>query len=163
MSEVASVFNDRGNSTLRQLLAEKDIMLKGLLSNAYLRATLSLIDIHRSMGYGGVDVCDYRVEKFMGGEVEWQKPNERSKAIPYLQALGYGVLHFNDNSDCPFSVQWEHSTPTYEELSRWAHSGWTYYPAQTFEFLKTTGAFSTMSENAYYVDDHGSDDDDSTM
>ena len=160
MTEVASIFNDQGNAMLKQSLAEKDVILKGLLSNAYLRAILSLIDYHRSMGYGGVDVVDHRVEKFMGGEVEWQMPNERLKVIPYLQALGYAVLHFNDNSDCPFTVDWEYS-PTYEEFSRWKSRGWAYYPAQDFEFLKTTGAFdhSTMSENAYYVDDHGSDDD----
>jgi len=165
LAEVANVFNDRTNAELKQSLAEKEFMMKGLRSNAYLRAVLGLIDHHRSKGYVGVDVFDRRVEKFMGGKVEWHKTNERLKAIPYLQALGYSVLHFKDHySDCPFCVAWECKPTPYEELSRWARAGWMYYPSQDYEFLKTTGAFddSTMCENAYSIDgyDSGSSDDD---
>ena len=106
----------------------------------------------------------------MGGKAEWRDPSERPKATPHLQELGYAVLYYGNSQlrygdwppsakreEWPFYVYWWRPptwpAPTCEELSDWASFGWTYYPAQGYDNLKTNGAFdhSTMSDYAYCI------------
>ena len=149
ITDIARIFNDRENATLKQSLVEKDVILVELLSNAYLRAVLSLIEEHKSRGYKGVDVMHYWTAKFMDGE--WNEPAECHKVIPYLQALGYYVTEFDDPWECPFCVDWFCENPTQEDFHRYERNGWRYFPAQDFQRLKATGAFKEcrMSDGTY--------------
>ena len=149
ITDVARLFNDRENATLKQSLVEKNVILEEIVSNAYLRAVLSLIELHKSRDYQGVDVMHYWVEKFMDGE--WNEPAECHKVIPYLQALGYYVTEFDDPWECPFNVNWSCENPTQEEFNRYERNGWRFFPAQDFQSLKATGAFKDcrMSDGAY--------------
>ena len=149
ITDVARLFNDRENETLKQSLVEKDVILKGLVWNTYLRAVLSLVEQHKSMGYKGVDVIHYWTERFMNGE--WNEPAECHKVIPYLQALGYDVVEFDDPLECPFSVDWSCGKPTQEDLCKYERNGWRYFPAQDFQSLKAAGNFKDcrMSDGVY--------------
>ena len=120
-------------SIVRQLQADNERLrnelarAKANLANRYLRSVLNLIDKHRDMGYGGLDVIDERLvlhdEDDEDGDSEemleqlYRFPLEEKLAcIPVLCGLGYWVMHeSNIDSNCPFTVHWNH---TEEKLRR---------------------------------------------
>ena len=114
-------------SIVRQLQADNERLrnelatAKANLSNRYLRSVLNLIDKHRDMGYGGLDVIDERLvlhdEGGADGEMLeqlYQIPLEEKLAIiPALCELGYWVMREYPidriDSSCPFTVHWNHT------------------------------------------------------
>ena len=114
-------------SIVRQLQADNERLrnelatAKANLANRYLRSVLNLIDKHRDMGYGGLDVIDERLvlhdpddedgdsEEML--EQLYRFPLEEKLAvIPVLCGLGYWVMHeTNIDSSCPFTVHWNHT------------------------------------------------------
>jgi len=108
------------NQRLRNELATADANL----GNRYLRSVLNLIDKHRDMGYGALDVIDERLvlhdEGGADGEMLeqlYQIPLEEKLAIiPVLCGLGYFVREFKPTlHGCPFAVDW---STTEERLRR---------------------------------------------
>lgn len=141
LEDVAHIFRERDNVELRRQVAEKERQMKAqeallarLLSDGYLRAVLSLIESEKSLGYGGVDLIDNRLEDYMGGPMIWNDPSERCEIIPFLQQLGYDVLHFNDDASCPMSVGWRNESPSAEDAERILRNGWTWYPPMVDDF-----------------------------
>ena len=66
---------------------------------------LSLIEDHKVQGFGGVDIIDDRIEGYVNGPMNWFDPAERCEIIPFLNQLGFDVLHFgNDFPECPMNV-----------------------------------------------------------
>ena len=135
LADVAHIFRERDNVTLRRRVVEnerqimaREALLVRLVSDGYLRAVLSLIESEKSHGYGGVDLIDDRLEDYMGGQMIWNDPSERCEVIPFLQRLGYDILHFDDDSSCPMSVGWWGRTPSAEDAERYLKNGWTWYP-----------------------------------
>ena len=120
-------------SIVRQLQADNERLrnelatAKANLANRYLRSVLNLIDKHRDMGYGSLDVIDERLvlhdEDDEDGDSEemleqlYRFPLEEKLAIiPVLCGLGYWVMHeSNIDRNCPFTVHWNH---TEEKLRR---------------------------------------------
>ena len=133
------------NIELRRRVAEnerrietQETLLARLLSDGYLRAVLSLIESEKSLGYGAVDLIDDRLEDYMGGPMNWDDPAERCEIIPLLQQLGYGILHFNDDSSCPMQVgwgyQWRNESLSAEDTERNLRNGWTWFPPIVDDF-----------------------------
>ena len=120
-------------SIVRQLQADNERLrnelatAKANLANRYLRSVLNLIDKHRDMGYGSLDVIDERLVLHTEGDEDgetqemieqlYQTPLEEKLAIiPVLCGLGYWVMReSNIDHDCPFTVHWNH---TEEKLRR---------------------------------------------
>ena len=120
-------------SIVRQLQADNERLrnelatAKANLANRYLRSVLNLIDKHRDMGAGSLDVVDERLVLHTEGDEDgetqemieqlYQTPLEEKLAIiPVLCGLGYWVMRENINridSNCPFTVQWDQ---THERL-----------------------------------------------
>ena len=114
-------------SIVRQLQADNERLrnelarAKANLANRYLRSVLNLIDKHRDMGAGSLDVIDERLvlhdpddedgdsEEML--EQLYRFPLEEKLAvIPVLCGLGYWVMHeTNIDSSCPFTVHWNHT------------------------------------------------------
>ena len=127
-----TALDHEATSTVRQLQADNELLrnelatVKANLRNRYLRSVLNLIDKHRDMGYGGLDVIDECLvlhdEDGADGEMLEQLyrfPLEGKLAIiPVLCGLGYWVIHeSNIDHNCPFTVHWDHGT-TEEQLRR---------------------------------------------
>jgi len=108
------------NERLRNELATA----KANLANRYLRSVLNLIDKHRDMGAGSLEVIDERLvlhdQDDEDGDSEemleqlYRFPLEEKLAvIPVLCGLGYWVMHETnmDHIDrgCPFTVHWNHT------------------------------------------------------
>ena len=120
-------------SIVRQLQADNERLrnelatAKANLANRYLRSVLNLIDKHRDMGAGSLEVIDERLvlhdqddedgysEEML--EQLYRFPLEEKLAvIPVLCGLGFWVMHeTNIDSSCPFTVHWNH---TEEKLRR---------------------------------------------
>ena len=114
-------------SIVRQLQADNERLrnelatAKANLANRYLRSVLNLIDKHRDMGAGSLDVIDERLvlhdpddedgdsEEML--EQLYRFPLEEKLAvIPVLCGLGFWVMHeTNIDSSCPFTVHWNHT------------------------------------------------------
>lgn len=125
------------DSVIKQLQADNERLqnelanAKANLNNRYLRSVLNLIDKHRDMGFGGLDVLDDRL--VLNGEGDEDDDSqemldglvvmpvaEKLKVIPILCELGYFVLEFKPTlHDCPFAVDWN----TTEERLRHVYSG----------------------------------------
>ena len=133
----------RENRQLRAQMQKDNALLTELLKNWYLRAVLSLIEDHKSQGYGCVDVIDdifnnvhdytgaslYCIEDYTVAPMNWDDPSEREDVIPFLRDLGYGVLCFNGHdAEMPFSVHWDDYEPSPEELLKFESNGWTWFP-----------------------------------
>ena len=120
-------------SIVRQLQADNErlrnelVRAKANLTNCYLSLVLKLIDEHRDMGFGSLNVIDERLvlhdQDDEDGDSEemleqlYRFPLEEKLAvIPVLCGLGYWVMHeTNIDSSCPFTVHWNH---TEEKLRR---------------------------------------------
>ena len=120
-------------SIVRQLQADNERLrteltrAKANLANRYLRSVLSLIDKHRDMGAGSLDVIDERLvlhdpndedgdSEEMLEQLYQTPPEEKLAVIPVLCGLGYWVMHESIiDHDCPFTVHWNH---TEEKLRR---------------------------------------------
>ena len=114
-------------SIVRQLQADNErlrnelVRAKANLANRYLRSVLNLIDKHRDMGAGSLEVIDERLvlhdQDDEDGDSEemleqlYRFPLEEKLAvIPVLCSLGYWVMHeTNIDSSCPFTVHWNHT------------------------------------------------------
>ena len=114
-------------SIVRQLQADNERLrnelatAKANLSNRYLRSVLNLIDKHRDMGAGSLEVIDERLvlhdEGGADGEMLeqlYQIPlEEKLLVIPALLSLGYWVMREYPidriDSSCPFTVHWNHT------------------------------------------------------
>ena len=114
-------------SIVRQLQADNERLrteltrAKANLANRCLRSVLSLVDKHRDMGYGSLDVIDEHLvlhdpddedgdsEEML--EQLYRFPLEEKLAvIPVLCGLGFWVMHeTNIDSSCPFTVHWNHT------------------------------------------------------
>ena len=148
LCDVAPVFREREYIDIRRRLAEsrareraQQELVDQLLSNAYFRAALSLIEDEKMhQCYGGVDLIDDRIEDYMGGPMIWSDPSERCDIIPLLQRLGYDVLHFNDDSSCPMSVGWKNRRPSEEDAELYAKNGWTWHPPIVDDFESSHAA-----------------------
>jgi hypothetical protein len=120
-------------SIVRQLQADNERLrnelarAKANLANRYLRSVLNLIDKHRDMGAGSLDVIDERLvlhdpndedgdSEEMLEQLYQTPPEEKLAVIPVLCGLGYWVMHESIiDHDCPFTVHWNH---TEEKLRR---------------------------------------------
>ena len=117
-------------SIVRQLQADNERLrteltrAKANLANRYLRSVLNLIDKHRDMGAGSLDVIDERLvlhdeaggDGMMRNQLYQFPLEEKLAIIPVLCGLGYWVMHeSNIDHDCPFTVHWNH---TEEKLRR---------------------------------------------
>ena len=125
-----TALDHEATSIVRQLQAENQRLrneratAKANLGNRYLRSALNLIDKHRDMGLGSLDVIDERLvlhDEFGAvGMMRYQLhqfPLEDKLAIiPVLCGLGYWVMR-ESNIDplCPFTVHWNN---TEEQLRR---------------------------------------------
>ena len=117
-------------SIVRQLQADNERLrnelatAKANLSNRYLRSVLNLIDKHRDMGAGSLDVIDERLVLHDEGDEDgesqelleqlYQTPlEEKLLVIPALLSLGYWVMREYPidriDSSCPFTVHWNHT------------------------------------------------------
>ena len=120
-------------SIVRQLHADNERLRIELatananLRNRYLRSVLNLIDKHRELGFGSLDVIDERLvlhdpndedgdSEEMLEQLYQTPPEEKLAVIPVLCGLGYWVMHESIiDHDCPFTVHWNH---TEEKLRR---------------------------------------------
>jgi len=114
-------------SIVRQLQADNERLrnelarAKANLANRYLRSVLNLIDKHRDMGAGSLDVIDERLvlhdpndedgdSEEMLEQLYQTPPEEKLAVIPVLCGLGYWVMHESIiDHDCPFTVHWNHT------------------------------------------------------
>ena len=114
-------------SIVRQLQADNERLrnelarAKANLGNRYLRSVLNLIDKHRDMGFGSLDVIDdCLVLHDENGDSEemleqlYRFPLEdKLLVIPALLSLGYWVMREYPidriDSSCPFTVHWNHT------------------------------------------------------
>jgi len=114
-------------SIVRQLQADNErlrnelVRAKANLTNCYLSLVLKLIDEHRDMGFGSLNVIDeglvwYDEDDEDGDSQEtleqlYQIPLEEKLAIiPVLCGLGYWVMHESKiDRNCPFTVHWNHT------------------------------------------------------
>ena len=114
-------------SIVRQLQADNERLrnelarAKANLANRYLRSVLNLIDKHRELGFGSLDVIDERLvlhdPNDEDGDSEemleqlYRFPLEEKLAvIPVLIGLGYRVsIESNIDHNCPFTVHWDHT------------------------------------------------------
>ena len=111
-------------SIVRQLQADNERLrnelaaTKANLGNRYLRSVLNLIDKHRDMGYGSLDVIDERLVLHDEGGADGMMRNQlyhfplesKLSIIPVLCGLGYWVMHeSNIDHDCPFTVHWNNT------------------------------------------------------
>ena len=114
-----TVLDHGAGSVVRQLRVENERLRNDLamananLGNRYLRSVLNLIDKHREMGYGQVEVIDrlllldddaVEYDEMLNGLVS-MPIEEKLRIIPALCKLGYFVLEEKPASQtCPFSV-----------------------------------------------------------
>ena len=139
-----TVTNHEATSIVRQLRTDNERLrnelatAKANLRNRYLRSVLNLVDKHRDMGTGSVEVSDWRLVLQSeyddeGDSIEmlnglYRLPLEEKLAIiPVLCGLGYGATHEWDihcigrNSNCPFSVHWNHAETKVEYTNHCGH------------------------------------------
>ena len=94
------------NEQLRQLASRSatlDETLRAVTTNRWLQVVLNIVNHHRGMGYGGVDIvmanCCYVTEGITADQAfegVWRGKTfeELTAIVPYLCALGYGVQVF---------------------------------------------------------------------
>ena len=129
-----TTLDHEATSILRQLQADNQRLrnelatAKANLGNRYLRSVLCLIDKHREMGYGSLDVIDERLVLHSEDDEDGDSQEmleqlirfpleEKLAIIPVLCGLGYWVTHKSniDDRSFPFAVHWNY---TEEELRR---------------------------------------------
>jgi len=114
-----TVLDHGAGSVMRQLRVENErlrnelAMASANLGNRYLRSVLNLIDKHREMVYGQVEVMD-RLLVLDDEAVEYDEMlnglaampiEQKLRIIPALCKLGYFVLEdYPASQTCPFSV-----------------------------------------------------------
>ena len=124
-----TVLDHGAGSVMQQLQADNERLrnelaqVKANLSNRYLRSVLNLIDKHKDLGYGSLEVSDERLVLYghrhrdidveeMLEQLSRFPRDDKLAVIPVLCELGYWVMLQSNidriDSGCPFAIHWNH-------------------------------------------------------
>ena len=122
-----TVLDHGAGSVMQQLQTENERLLNELahakanLSNRYLRSVLNLVDKHKDLGAGSLEVHDdWRVLYGPHDDIDVDEMlkqlcefpcEDKLAVIPVLCELGFWVMHENTDridSGCPFTIHWNH-------------------------------------------------------
>lgn len=128
LTDVARIFNDRDViaksaiiKELEDLVVDRDNILCDVLSNHFLLGVLHIAALEATdpiAAWDCVDVEKSRLEPLLYME------DDVNKAIATLPKLGFALLLFNDDSDCPFNVSWCSRRPSSAILASYRDMGW---------------------------------------
>ena len=107
----------RRNRELAARLRESESRMCAMASDRYLLMTLELIDLHKSWGYGGVDIIDGVLTSDWAVDdrtefLEQLTYQDKCRIIPTLTSLGYRVFQFPEVEDTALAVHWKDSDAT---------------------------------------------------